>query len=139
MGVRVIVGLRLDAHSRETLNAARSISEELGAPLVAVHAIPPDAGTFIESTTQPDTSSEWWKQAESAGLEGLKALIGDDPSVDLQVLHGWPEENILRLATPEDTVVVGRNPTTPLIRLGVSPLASKLAKSCPSRLVVVPA
>jgi len=138
MAGRLIVGLNLDETSKATLAEAQILSRQLGMPMVVVHVVSPDASGVPESAFLSGRESEWFKNAKVRAKERFSAMVGETSGAVLEVLHGWPEEQLVALAAQEDILLVGRKGQSCLKLWFTTNLAKKLSDHCKARLVIIP-
>jgi nucleotide-binding universal stress UspA family protein len=135
---RVTVGVHENGAPPEVLAAAFEAAADLGAKLHVMHAWRIDSmyADLIEQQVE-----DAWKGPVAEHLRSqVEAVRADHPSVtyELDVLHAWPEEALLRAAETSDMLVVGRQGSTASEPGHLGHLARMLIREAPCPVLVVP-
>jgi len=135
---RVTVGIHENGARREVLAAAFETAADLKAKLHVMHAWRIDSmyADLIEQKVD-----EAWKGRAAENLRAqVEGVQADYPSVEyeLEVLHSWPEEALMRVAETSDMLVVGRQGSAAVEPEYLGHLARMLIREAPCPVLVVP-
>lgn len=139
---RILVAVDHDPPSRAAARAGAELARRLGVRLAAIHVVEwPGAPSFGNSmfgysyAAAVDVTPEVLDKERCTIAQSLEDELGE--GVDLHVVVGRPEGEILRLAQPDDIVVCGTHGRGALGRLAFGSVAIKLLRRAPCPVLVV--
>lgn len=135
---RVVAGLDLGPGSQRVLQEARSLADQLGCPLLAIHVLVPAWMMLPESALpcEPDLKLDGPKLAKARAR--MTEILDNNPGVEIQFLWGWPWRQLLRAAGPADWLVIGRQTGGRCWHTLFRDTLGFLTRRSQGRLVVVP-
>ena len=135
---RVTVGIHENGGPREVLVAAFEAAADLEATLHVVHAWRIDS--MYADLIEEGVDEAWKGRAAEHLRSHVESVRTDYPTVnyELEVLHSWPEEALMRAAETSDRVVVGRHGSAALEPEHLGHLAQMLIREAACPVLVVP-
>lgn len=140
---RILVGIDFSEPSRRALERAVSLAEQLGVPLVAVHALAPPFPVPFESEVV-FLDPAWTQEVEREAYDKLetwlapyKPLLSHYAGIKSLVRWGRPLAVLAEEAGPDTLAIVGPVGHSKLERLMFGSTAEGMIRSAPCDVLVV--